>query len=118
MLTREHGSKRWDLPGGGVEHREDLIDAFRREINEELGLKVSSFNESGLQAWFMYDEDPGWGRPILYLVARATVEGVPQPDEGVEVGYFEMAELNAVNLEKHVEHFRQKLIRLASGDKT
>lgn len=116
MLTREHGSKRWDLPGGGVEHYEDPIDAFKREIKEELGVSVDRFDEGNLQAWFTYDTDPDWDRPILYLVAQADISGVPQASDDVDVGYFHIDELTTVALEKHLEKFRQRMITLAVGD--
>jgi 8-oxo-dGTP pyrophosphatase MutT (NUDIX family) len=114
VLSREHGSKRWDLPGGGVEHYEDPMDAFSREIKEELGVEVVYFDEDHIQAWFMYDEDPGWDRPILYLVAHADISGKPNAGDGVEVQYFSKDELADVTLEKHVERFRNKLIKVVS----
>lgn len=113
-LTREHGSKRWDLPGGGVEHYEEPMDAFKREIAEELGIDVVSFDEGNMQAWFTYDSDPGWDRPILYLVSWANISGTPQPSEGVDVGFFSKEELATVTLEKHIERFRDRLIGLVA----
>ncbi len=116
VLSREHGSKRWDLPGGGVEHYEDPIYAFKREIKEELGVSVDKFDEGNLQAWFTYDTDPDWDRPIVYLVARAGISDIPQAEEGVDVGYFTVDELADVALEKHLEKFRQRMITLAVGN--
>ena len=32
-----------DLPGGGVEHDENLVEALKREIKEEAGIDISSY---------------------------------------------------------------------------
>jgi ADP-ribose pyrophosphatase YjhB (NUDIX family) len=38
LLTRYAGSGRWSLPGGGIDHGEQPIDAVHREVREETGL--------------------------------------------------------------------------------
>lgn len=42
LLVRDRTSsnKKWDLPGGGIESGERLLDGLKREIKEETGLDV------------------------------------------------------------------------------
>jgi 8-oxo-dGTP diphosphatase len=41
LLTRYAGSGRWSLPGGGIDHGEQPLDAVRREVHEETGLVLA-----------------------------------------------------------------------------
>jgi 8-oxo-dGTP pyrophosphatase MutT (NUDIX family) len=41
LLTRYTGSGRWSLPGGGIDHGEQPLDAVRREVHEETGLVLA-----------------------------------------------------------------------------
>ena len=40
--------KRWGLPGGNIEWREDPIDTVRRELREELQVNIREFTEIGV----------------------------------------------------------------------
>ena len=37
-----HLAGKWTLPGGGIEFREDPVDAMIREVSEETGLRVEA----------------------------------------------------------------------------
>ncbi len=41
LLTRYAGSGRWSLPGGGIDHGEQPVDAVYREVHEETGLHLA-----------------------------------------------------------------------------
>lgn len=43
LVVKEHQDK-WELPGGGLDHGEDIHDCLRRELAEELGI-TSDFTE-------------------------------------------------------------------------
>ncbi len=40
LIRHAYGSDVWTLPGGGVRRKESLEDAVRRELYEEVGLRI------------------------------------------------------------------------------
>ena len=52
LVKQTYGHLNWELPGGGVEDQELLVDAVVREVCEEAGLTVVPKGVTGL-----YDED-------------------------------------------------------------
>ncbi len=57
ILKRKRHWKGWEFPKGGIEKREKISDAIKREVKEETGLnalKIKKFNISGR---YKYDKD-------------------------------------------------------------
>jgi 8-oxo-dGTP diphosphatase len=44
-------SGKWELPGGGLDFGEDIKEGLKREIQEEMGLKVTKVSEKPIYIW-------------------------------------------------------------------
>ncbi|MBO2463755.1 NUDIX domain-containing protein [Actinomadura violacea] len=64
---------RWEVPGGRLDVRGDLDldDHIRREVWEEVGLKIDPGPPFHLWQWFMDDRSPGAGGGTVRVVAAA-----------------------------------------------
>jgi 8-oxo-dGTP diphosphatase len=101
LLREKDGS--WEIPGGGLEHGEDVLEALVREIAEETGLSVESISEQPEAFWTIHKEvgspPPKW---FAFVVYGATVSGTfrpgPASDEAQEARYFSADEAKALQL--------------------
>ncbi len=58
----------WTLPGGGIEFREDPIDAMVREVREETGLAVQSRGLAGVDSNAVETDEASYhGIRIVYV---------------------------------------------------
>ena len=104
------------VPGCKLNANEKLDLALKLE---ELGVDVSGFHSEQVWPWIAYDHDPGWEKPVLYLVYRAELTSEPEENKlgkGIKIGYFSKEDVLSLPLEKHVEKFRDKLIEIAFGE--
>ena len=47
LVRHTYGRPKWDLPGGGIKRDERPPEAARREIEEELGVRLDGWREIG-----------------------------------------------------------------------
>ena len=47
LVRHTYGSRKWDLPGGGIKRDEPPVEAARREIEEELGVRLERWRDLG-----------------------------------------------------------------------
>ena len=48
LVVRTGNDKGWTLPGGGMDHGEDIIEGLRRELQEELGTQRVEIGKSSI----------------------------------------------------------------------
>lgn len=64
LLMQKNGNLKWELPGGHVKPKEDMLKGACREVREETGIKldseflktIDSSSDSGYKCkWYLYD---------------------------------------------------------------
>lgn len=84
LVRHSYGSGAWSLPGGGMSHDEDPLDAARREMSEELGIDLAD-----MRLVEKLEETISGAPHTAYLVAAQAV-GELRPDgrEVIEARFF------------------------------
>jgi 8-oxo-dGTP diphosphatase len=65
------GPQKWDIPGGRIESDEALLDALKREVNEETGMELVSADKL-LAAQDIFAEDKDLHVVRLTFIGKAT----------------------------------------------
>src|SRR3989344_5154406 len=72
LLIRESKamSGKWELPGGGLDFGEDIRTGFKREVEEEMGLKIKKISNSPVYVWtYKYENRRGLDWYCSFVVA-------------------------------------------------
>jgi len=88
------GRALWELPAGTCDRDEHVDTTASRELQEETGFRAGSWQELG--RGFL---SPGYStEEMRFYLARGLIEGDPgtDPDERVDVGIFDPAEVRAL----------------------
>lgn len=102
LLERRSDDGSWGFPGGSVDDGENVLDALRREVLEETGLRVHTAKLFGIfsdPSRIIAYPDGNVCR-VLSLVFRVEVKDgtAKASDESLELGWYTLAELAAVDL--------------------
>ncbi|MCB9151799.1 MAG: NUDIX domain-containing protein [Caldilineaceae bacterium] len=112
LLVKREDFPVWALPGGAVENRESVAQAAIRETQEETGLDVELARLVGVYS--RPDWPIGDGSGSHSILFTATVIGgslSPQPEEVLEVDFFDVMQLPTPILWWH----RQPIADAAAG---
>lgn len=105
MLVREDNDK-WELPGGGLDHGEDVHTGLIREIKEEMGLEVTYMAQTP-SYFFTFRADIGerqWMSNVVYEVKLKDLNFTPS-DECQEIRFVTKEEAKALNLFPNIREF-------------
>lgn len=80
LFVRERGDA-WDLPGGGLEHGGDALEALKREFLEELKVTIEIQQQDPLivPTWNAKFDDP-----VLIIAYRVRLLSEPKPTKDVQ----------------------------------
>lgn len=110
LLVREH-KEQWEMPGGGLDFGEDMKEGLRREVEEEMGLKVSKISDKPLYIWtHKYPPNSrniGWyySCVIVYRIEFENLNITPTPEcEAIE--FFSKEDLGRIRLSGQAAHLK------------
>lgn len=110
LVVKEAGRTWWDLPGGGMDHGEDLRAAIARELKEEVNL-VGDFKFHVIDV-----DDPAYLHNANVLQVRLIFEVMPDVlpttigEDADEIAY-----LNPSDLKKSDSSIERKVYEYASS---
>lgn len=111
LVAKETGRDWWDLPGGGMDHGEDIKTAIAREMKEEVNL------EGDFTIKFLAAEDPAYLDKHNFWQLRLIFEVIPQNmifspgEDSHEVAFIDPSSFrqSSKNAEKRAYEYSQLL---------
>jgi len=113
LLIRESAklSGKWELPGGGLDFGEDIHNGLKREIEEEMMVKVKNIEERPMYAWtWKYENQRNldWYYSLV-LGYKTELESFEfkLTEECEEIGWFSKEDLENIELDSQINGLKK-----------
>lgn len=111
LVVKETGRDWWDLPGGGMDHGEDLHSAIAREMKEEVNLEGDfSFKVIAVDEPKVLEAHDLWQLRLIFAVqpSRMTFSA---GEDGDEVAFLDPKQFqnSPINAERRIYGYSQSL---------
>ena len=100
LLCHRRDYDLWNLPGGGLESGEFLLDGLKREVKEETGLDIGISKLVGV-----YDK-PEEKDIVFSFICDVVAGEITLNDEADKIEYFSVDDLPHNTVPKHIERIK------------
>ena len=107
VLLAKESNWVWDFPGGWLDHGENSINCLKRELMEEMWLKIKYIEEK--PEYFLTAHKPNsksrpWIANVFYKVVPENLD-FKKSDECVEIWFFDKDSVKNIEVIENVREF-------------
>ncbi|MFT4532358.1 MAG: 8-oxo-dGTP diphosphatase [Candidatus Saccharimonadales bacterium] len=115
LLVMDDGDTAWCLPGGGIDHGENLEQALRRELAEEVGITEADVKTNGkITGVIVGHTKSGIPRCNIHFRVNITSENLSATEETVKLEWIPIAGLNNLEFDASAGP-KSEVIKLITG---
>lgn len=104
MLLSKRGPKaknergKWEFPGGGVEFGDTMEETIKREMKEELGITIETYQQLPVLDHIIRDEDQHWITSGFISKIRKGTPTIHEPEKCSAIGWFSLSQMAKMEL--------------------
>lgn len=112
---KDWGAGKWDFPGGRMEEEEDCRVGIKRELEEELGVRLISFRPFEVYSSLSYDKK----RNVIFVMSygdnyKIIGKEMVLDHEHTEMKWIEPIELDKYELIESIDHIKKEIMEFTS----